>query len=480
MNKSTSSLSDVFNRHGVAIVIVLLLILGFFYTASEVTMAGNEATRLGTVQCLVDLGTFALEDGMFKTVDRVIMNNHIYSDKPLLLSTLVSVPYRLIKNLLGFSFSEHYYLMVFLLNYICFYSLNILMFWLFHKMIREKLPDSAPSFLLFCSAALIFSTMLFSYSVAINNHTPAAAVTLILLFCLGRYEKNPASWLAAVIGVLTGTLLNFEFVFGCVFGVSSFFLVALSGEWKIRWRQALLYAAGAFAMIGVNFGLNYIAFGTVIPLYSETHKIEWNSRILIYMFNSTFGFKGIFLYMPALLFIIPIVLKLKRTAKERIKTVMLLSLGIVIVLYWLLTGEYGGWSFGFRYLIPVVPIMFYYIVLDLRNWGRGLKHCLFYLCVGWGVVVSQLGAYNPWCISYEAHITGERYARFKNSFLGNFFCWSFEHYPEHPVTRWQIEFYGNRPSAVFLMDSYVNTKNIEMMQKTAERFQHLSPSEPVQ
>jgi hypothetical protein len=162
---------------------------------------------------------------------------------------------------------------------------------------------------------------------------------------------------------------------------------------------------------------------------------------------------------------------------ERLKTVMLVSLGAVIMLYWLLTREYGGWSFGFRYLIPIVPITFYYIVLDLKNWRRGFKHYLFYICVGWGVIVSQLGAYNPWCISYEAHISGERYAKFKNSFLGNFLCWSFEHYPDHPVTRWQIEkVYGDRPSAVFLMDSYTNVKNIEMMQKTAEVLRHLEPA----
>lgn len=461
------------DRSKVIAVIIGILALGFLYTASEVTMAGAESSRLGTAQCLVDYGTFALENGVFKTVDRVIMNNHIYSDKPLLLATLVAIPYWIIKNVFGIGFEQHYYLAVFLTGYICFYSLNALMFWLFHKMISRRLPDSSPSFRLFCSAALIFSTMLFSYSIAINNHTPAAAVTLILLFFLERFMRESTGKCALLLGILTGTLLNFDIVFGSVFGVSVFFLVVFTRDWRIRWRESVLYAIGAFAMIGVMFGLNLIAFGRLTLLYAETHAVGHNRQILAYIFNSTFfGFKGFFLYTPALLFIVPVIMKFKKSP-DRLKTVMLISLGAVVVLYWFLTREYGGWSFGFRYLIPVIPVTFYYIVLDLRDWQKNLKHYLFYACVGWGVVVSQLGAYNPWCISYEPHITGERYAKFKNSFLGNFFCWSFEHYPDSFVTRFQIESYGERASAVFLMDSYVNTKNIEMMKQVGAVFRHL-------
>ncbi len=471
------TLEQIIGRYGFGVALVLMLLLGFLYTKSEVTMAGNESTRMGTVQCVVDLGTFALENGMFKTLDRVIMNNHVYSDKPLLLQVLVCAPYWVIKNVFGFSFEEHYYLVISLLNYLCFYLLNVLMFWLFHKMISRKLPDAAPSFRLFGAAALVFSTMLFSYNVAINNHTPAAAMVLILLYYLERYEREMPPGAAFLTGILTGTLLNFEYIFGGVFGLSAFVLVLFSPEWKIRWRAPMLYACGAFIMVVVLFLLNFIAFGTPVPLYSETHHVTYNAQILSYIFNSTFGFKGVFLYMPALLFIIPVVIKTVRERGDRLKAIMLISVGAAFLLYWIVTKEYGGWSFGFRYLIPVVPVMFYYIVLDLQNWRKGVKTYLFLLCVAWGILVSQLGAYNPWCISYEPHITGERYAKFKNSFLGNFFCWSFEYYPDSFFTRFQIDkVYGERDSAIFLTDSYANTKNIEMLEKTKETFRALAPA----
>ncbi len=471
------TLEQVIGRYGFGVALVLILLFGFLYTKSEVTMSGNEATRLGTTQCVVDLGTFALENGMFKTVDRVIMNNHVYSDKPLLLPVLACAPYWVIKNVFGFSFGEHYYLVIFLLNYLCAYLLNVLMFWLFYKMLCRKLPDAAPSFRLFGALALIFSTMLFSYSVAINNHTSAAAVVLILLYCLERHERDMPLGMAFLIGILTGTLLNFEYIFGGIFGLSAFVLVLFSPEWKIRWLPAVLYACGAFIMIGVMFSLNFIAFGTLMPLYSETHHVGLNPRILFYIFNSTFGFKGFFLYMPALLFIIPAVLKTARARGDRLKVTMLISVAAAFLLYWLVTSEYGGWSFGFRYLIPAIPVMFYFIILDLQNWRRSAKTYLFLLCVGWGVIVSQLGAYNPWCISYEPHITGERYAKFKNSFLGNFLCWSFEYYPDSFFTRFQIDkVYGERDSAMFLTDSYSNAKNIDMLQKSGEVFRALAPA----
>lgn len=455
------------SKHRVTLLLILIALAGFIYSKDDVTMAGNESSRMGTIQCLVDYGTFAIEKGVFKSLDRVIINNHIYGDKPLLIQVLTAIPYWAISKVAGFTIEEYYHLPIFLLNYLCFYSLNLLMFWLFHKMISEKLPDSSKSFLLFSAAALIFSTMLFSYSVSINNHTPAAAATLILLFILTRMEQYGAlSGLTFLAGVTTGTLLNFEFIFGGVFGISTFWLIWISEKGAIRWRPAFFYAAGAFMMIALGAVINTIAHGTPVPLYSHTHGLGLNPLLFEYIYNSTFGFKGIFLYMPVLLFVFPAALK----NRNRLKNFMLGSLAAVTVLYWFVTQEYGGCSFGFRYLIPVIPIAFYYIVLDLQNWQKNLKFALFIICIIWGIAVSQLGAYNPWCYSWEPHISGDQYAKFKNSFLGNFFCWSFEHYPESALTEWQIKYYGFHSSGRFLMDSYMNAKKIDMFEPVLKRF----------
>lgn len=455
-----------------------MLLLGCVFTLDFISLAGNEASRYATVHNLVDNGTFAIEYGLIKTVDKTIYNNHIYSDKPLFLQVLVSGPYWVMANVFDITFATHYHLVVFLLNYLCFYSLNIFMFLLFYRMTREKLPEAKQSFLIFSGLAMIYSTMLFSYGVAINNHTPTAFLTLVLLFMLERAEiKGLGRELAFLIGLTTGSILNIEYIFGGVFGLSAFFLVAISPDRKIRWRQVMAYAAGAFIMIAVIFGLNYIAFDTFIPMYSQTHRITFvNHNVFYYALVATFGFKGIYLYMPALLFILPVIIKLCKAPKDRLKITMIASLAATVILYFIVTNEWGGWSFGFRYLVPIIPITFYYIILDFKNWQKTFKFYLFIACISWGTFISYLGAYNPWCISYEKHISGSRYYKTRYSFMGNLLVMSFEKNPDSALSQFLInKVFSPDYSAMFLSASYFNRLDRNMLKITREYFNYQEP-----
>ncbi len=475
----TASNNPKFHKWAIPLTVIIMLFLGWMFTVDFITCAGNDSSRYGTVHNLVDNGTFALEYGLIKTVDKIIYNNHIYSDKPLFLQVLISGPYWVLAKVFGLTFTSHYHLVIFLLNYFCFYSLNIFMFLLFYKMTREKLPEAPQSFLIFSSLAMIYSTMLFSYSVAINNHTPTAFLTLVLLFMLERTEKNgPGLLVAFLIGATTGTILNVEYIFGGVFGLSAFFLVAISPDRKIRWRPAMTYAVGALIMVSLIFIINYIAFGSPIPMYSKSHRISYTNNLFYYILMATFGFKGIYLYMPALLFIFPVILKLRQAPKDRLKITMIASLGATVILYFLVTNEWGGWSFGFRYLIPIIPITFYYIILDLRNWQKSFKFYLFIACILWGMFVSYLGAYNPWCISYEKHISGDRFYKARYSFMGNLLTMSFEKNPDSALSQFLIhKVFGEDYSAMFLSASYFNKLDQEMLPKTRKYFKYEEPAD---
>ena len=64
----------------------LILFFGAMLCKLDVSMAGMEASRLALVEAIADQGVYHIENTHFRTVDKVIRDNHIYSDKPPTLS----------------------------------------------------------------------------------------------------------------------------------------------------------------------------------------------------------------------------------------------------------------------------------------------------------------------------------------------------------------------------------------------------------
>lgn len=474
----TMEIMNFFRKHLFASGLVLILLFGLVYVKDEVTLSGIESSRMATVESLVDYGTFAIDRSRFGAVDKVLLEGHAYSDKPLLIQLWAACFYFLLRHLTGIGFPEHYHLTLFLIHFVCFYSLNFLLYAFFYRLMSRRLPSSGEGYRVFSSLAVIFSTMIFSYSVTINNHTPAALTLFLLLLLFSRgEEKGLTRMLALGAGVLCGLLLNQDYIFGGVFGISSFFWILFRRREerppKERMTDALCYAAGAWGVIFLCLGINVLAYGSPFPLYwTHTHKVLLRAAAVpTYIFHSTFGFKGIFFYMPALLFVLPGILKKGFFRTDPLRCMMLCSAGAVMILYWLVTMEYGGWSFGFRYFIPLIPLLFYYAALDLGGWSKSFRCICFVFCVGWGVFTSSLGAYEPWCIAWEPHITGDKFLKFRNSVWNNFFCREFEQAPDSALVRWQMEdLYGVSSARNFLFFSFLNMRKFEAAAELLKRY----------
>lgn len=48
----------------------------------------------------------------------------------------------------------------------------------------------------------------------------------------------------------------------------------------------------------------------------------------------------------------------------RVEKLFLVAIGLVLAVYLTITGDFGGWAYGFRYFIPAVPILWVMIFLD--------------------------------------------------------------------------------------------------------------------
>jgi hypothetical protein len=446
----------------------LLLFLGLIIVKDFPTHAGNETTRLDTIQCLAEKGTFAIETSRFPTVDFILKGGHAYSDKPYLLSVAQAGIYWLIMQT-GVTFESSVQTAVYLIYFLGGYLFAVGIFLLFYRMVSERLPDASFAWRLGMSWAVVLTTLILSYSVTINNHLPAALVLLWLAYELGRYEESPSMRHAGLAGVAAGLLVNFEYPIGGVFGIAAFLLILLPQKAKPHFKPAAVYSAVALAGLALIPLLNLIAHGSPIPLYSQTHKVAVEGRdYLRYLWEVTFGYKGMFLYTPALLFIFPACRKLADEKHPRGKTILLSAAAVVFVAYLFLTSDAGGWCFGNRFLLPLCPLMFYYIVLYLRDWRKDARHWLFLGTLIWGLAVAVIGATNPWPNTHEGFSVNASWAdqQVQNPIAGNFLAVSYEYCPRFPLTQFLIHrVYGEEAAVSYLIYAYFNTYNVPMLNK---------------
>ena len=118
--------------------VIVLLLFAVLYTKEEITLAGNESSRFGVIQALGEQGVFHIERTNFaSTVDRVEWNGHVYSDKPLPLSSAAAVVHGTVHRLTGINFSENRMLAIYLINLLFSGGCNILLFlWMFRLLRR--------------------------------------------------------------------------------------------------------------------------------------------------------------------------------------------------------------------------------------------------------------------------------------------------------------------------------------------------------
>lgn len=467
-------------RSGTAI----LLLLGIFHTKSEITMEGLVSGRFATIRAVAEQSTFAIDGEVFRTVDRVVRNGKVYSDKPPMLPFLAGMLYKGAHLATGVSFTSHYYGSIYFLNLLIFTPINLLIFLL---LFRRLLPLKGSIFLKgFLAFSVCAGTWLYSYSVVLNNHTPAALLLFVWFLLLEKTGRTHGNWAPFCCGLAAAGAGAMEIPVGLLLGGIG--LVAL---WRLipagpRRRVLLNYLGGGLALAAANTLLNYAAFGTVVPLYlieNGTYDIGFSHQtLLVYGFELLFGRRGLFSYQPLLLFALPLYFSLKRLSiPER---ALAAAGGAIPIFYWLFTNEYGGWAYGFRYAIAAIPAFGYlaarYLLPRCRR-NRPLAALAVILALV-GFATAAVGAYSPYANIYEnddRSPPGSVHSSVRSSFAGNLLAISFERAPDGFPTRQLFRLYGEETALRYLKEFYINTKNIDALFKlTAYVERHYPVREP--
>ena len=456
----------------------LFIILAVF-TKDDITLSGNESSRFATVQSLVENGTFSIDNSMFKTEDRVLIKGHFYSDKPPLLSVSLASIYWIMNNVFHLSFAANYHLCVFVLNLACGAVFSTVLYYVFLFQLKSR--DVPFGLKVMLSTALILCTWIFSFGVSVNNHSPAACVFFIFFYFMNRIAANGKT-LDFFLGALSaGILFNLDMpagFFSAIACMSMVFLLPL----RERALRMPVFLSGFFIPVLFMMLINFMAYGSAVPAYMVPGAYEFQGNIhssgvaglhrpadgLGYFLNILGGYRGLFLYMPALLFIFP-ALWSERKKMNAEAVIVLISISVIIAFYGVFTGDYGGWSYGFRFLIPVIPVLWYYIALWIMdNYKSKMLMRILYILLMIGLFTSWVGAYNPWPVCFEGAATSKGSVEEKIHFplTANLLCISYENSPESSITDFMMEkIYGRELAEKYLVKSFLNMKKLNMLKK---------------
>ena len=446
-----------------------ILLLGIFAAAgafTDTTLSGNDATRFAVVQAVGEQHVFHIENTEFKTVDMVRRDGHIYSDKPLLLGWSLGMIHRAVHAVTRWSFPENYSFLIWFYNALTGFALNVLLFsWLFN-MLRRVRKGSLPvkGLLAFAGVA---GTWILSYSVTLNNHVPAALAVCGVYIMLEKFRQKPSSPLACGIGAVAGLATGLDIPLGLLCcGTAS-----LAVRQMTPGKNMFYTAAGSAAVVFLCGSLNFAAYGTWVPLYLAGTTGTFHPTLMLdpgYWVETLIGWRGFFLYQPFLLFgLIP---QKKETVPDRWMYFFTLA---GIVFYCTGTNEFGGAAYGFRYLIPLIPVLYYRSCkfLLFAAWNRKTKIVCPAVLLLWGGVTALVGAYAPFCVAFEGYRSpaGHFTRVVRSSFGGNLLCAGFEYAPDSVLTKNLIRHYGKAAAYRFLYESYFNLKRPDLIRKTLNR-----------
>jgi len=381
--------------------VIVLLVLGQF--VRDGPTSANDRSRLGTMHGLVHDNTFEL--GAVSTHDKVYINEKFYSSKPPVLSFLGAGVYAVAREVANWQGKdvEHPNKVYFWITLFLITIPSALAVVLFYKLLAFTKIEEYYRILL--SLAFIFGTLMFSYSGVINNHT-AAAVSLLAGFyflCYSRFNKSVKAVIASgFFFALAGTFDLPSFVFMALFAV--LLLV------RKQYRFCLWYITGALLPLIFHFSFQYQITGDFLPQYMHKGVYNWpgsphgkgGHRPLwsVYLWRMTLGNRGLLMYTPLLLFsMLGLGLQLRKFKQKFWLEAAFTLTGILVILaLYAIRGprDFGGQAYGFRWLIIIIPLLFFFTAFIFENrhrstWFRSVLLIVFLIVLVYSVYVAFLG-----------------------------------------------------------------------------------------
>jgi hypothetical protein len=321
--------------------------------------SANELTRWATAASLIEKGSFEIswtEDLIGKNVDTAIVDGKSYSNKAPGTAVIAAPIYGLTRLFIGPPNASNIRVSWFAMRFvIATLPLLLFAFWLYRREADE-----------FALAALLFTTPLFLYSILFFSHVfVAALIYFAFRFLYDNRVILPRNCLYA--GVLSGLAVVSEFP--AIFAVVVFGAGLLFTEKRDRFN-----CLSSFALGGAPFAIflliyNYSIFGSPFSMsYAHESFPEWAevagqgvfgigfptlSNAFLLLFSPS---RGLFFTAPILLLSVVCFFtsRERNTLRHRVKVAAIVFSILILCGH---GAAHGGWAFGPRYLIFIIPLL---------------------------------------------------------------------------------------------------------------------------
>ncbi len=427
------SRSIVSSRPGAFLAFALTLVCLAPLVHSRVFGGGNDASRFAQIESLVDYGESSIDSSRYGwTVDRVTIDGKDYSNKPPLLSLFGAAVYFVVKTTLGLDFSANERVVVYLLTLFVIAVPTACLSAVFWTSlgVYERV-DTPARFLTTCAVAA--GTILTSFTTTFSNH-PVAAL-LLFLACRSAWEGRG---LAA--GVWTALTACVDLVPGLVFVPAVLFIVRRQGQRADLGRALLALVAGAILFLSANLAI----VGSPLPpkmvpgAVDHSSVFEYGDDALQlnvpislrpaspgHLFAALLGWHGFFSVSPVLLFgAFGMVAAARGGGPLEIPVSRALGVATLATAagHLLFIRSFGGWSYGYRYLIPLVPLLLFFAPRVLTRRSKWL----FGAALVVSIPLALLGAYHPWPPIDEPETPTPGLAGVVSPVLANLSAWAEE------------------------------------------------------
>jgi hypothetical protein len=421
--------------------ILFLFFILFLITATTNTIGSpNDASRIATIKNLVEEKTLNINKTNYGPYDIIKREGNFYSSKPPVLSVIGSGAYYLIYNFLNLELPEHnfpkepntaYYLLTLFLVGIP-YLLLLFYFYKTLKMFKIKVFNK-----ILLTIGLGVGTLYLSYSTTLNNHISAGSFLFISFYYLlkikfNHRDKNIKKYIA-LSGFFVSLAAVIDLPTGLIFSVLFFFYYYLTN----KKRYLTYYILALLPIILIHLFINVQITGDILPAqlhpnfynfensyWNETSGADnYNDPIWLYSFNILFGSHGLFFYNPLLILSVYAIFKSIKDNTSFKKEAIMLTLGfsILFLYYTLKVKSYGGSSYGFRWFIAIIPLIYFYIIFLFtdKKYIEVINFFIPLLIIS--TLISLTGAIDPWSPTSIIIGSEENFTKINSSFFVNFF-----------------------------------------------------------
>ena len=307
----------------ILIVVIATLLHTVFLSKAKPLQSANDRSRWCTVWSLAERGTFQIDEIRqrpgWDTIDMVHVDDHFYSTKPPLLTSVVTGITWCLQRITGWNLFDNLqpltFLVLVLVNIVPFAASLLIWIAVLNRC------SSQPWTRLFGLAIAAFGTLVTPFLMTLNNHTVAAASTTFAIYAVIRIlqskEESRSSWPFALGG--------FSVAWTAANELPAFLLVAIAFvlAYRCSAHKTLLFFVPAAAIPLIAFvASNVIATGSLKPTYADYGTDKYRFVIdgvpsywmnpqgvdqnldtpLWYLFHCMVGHHGLFSLTPIALF----------------------------------------------------------------------------------------------------------------------------------------------------------------------------------